>query len=847
MVKGMKKINIEWVWACFMVLVILIAVFIEFWATRIPFGLYNRTGDSDIYQTLFMAQASMVAIVVAIISMSTIMTGTKLYGVALRKFAMEIQPWWPFRMKWVFVEMIVVIVLSWVFVALGLNNIAVGLFFVTVLLLVFFVIRTLSNLESSEKLEESIRNHILDSITSHKEDQAISVKTVFDNISENIKLGATITLERNLDFVKNYLLPKICSIGEQKYVDMLQDHILGSIKIIKLTNSSYATEIFELSVNVFEAINENNGTGRSNKKINLSKLADNWEFYELLTKLSYSALRDERHLLNRYQHHLTLERAMYSENIDDAGYSPKFPALSIAHRLRDNKNLSRNELEAAYTIVLAGVQRLYGFESYGQENIINFVVVLFKFREEYIVEALFGLRLDEPKWYNFRPIVRYSNFEMSKENIFFVLYTYYIGYRGGKSGDESEFGKKILAAIANRYWINLLRFVGDEGRYISFYSDFKKLLEKQKRWRNEGFGLRGSMGNTEYICRDFFLFSLASVVRNTDELEKIVRAILFEPSSSNYRHSYFGDFDYYVTRRGNAFELYKEFSEIMGTFNKKSENRMEEEYSRLQTVITNLYRHEKLNEAKKANDKFIPLQDSFRDSIFCGVSEMMDKFCSIFANTMYDENGESEDIQPDFTPHSMQMEDEIHFTSSNPNDVIDGMISNYSAIMQRYLYDIFVDKIKGNLNLLGVEGGFGKVPVSDFLNQINGIDPIVLIGVNRFGWDDPNYEKFRILGESCLEIWDASLLVAVDTKRINLIIKDLKVDVRKLTTEEIFEKIADSTSSYLYSFINPITDKTAAIDYLQNSRRVVEISFLVSFKCKDEFVGGGFIYENGDD
>lgn len=845
-IKRIKSISshslIGWLLLFIIVIIFIIAVLTEINFISAPEFLINKTSDNLIYQTLFTAQASLVGVVLAIITVVSTLSDTRIYGMSTRKYATEVRPLLPFRLRWIFIESLTLTTLSWIFVALSMNNLAVGLFIITILLLGYFVVSTLNTVVFADKAEKYIKSQILSS------KDYTTVENIFINLKDNISYNEKVGFDKNILFITTELLIKLYSMNRQDIIDNLQDNICIIIKTVKDGNASFISGVLELCISIFNNANEVNKSGR---KIKLDKLIDFWSMYILVSRLPISDLDNDNKLLSRFQN------CLFQYTVSDDSmvpYSNRHSMLRsyssvLLHRVKENHYLTLPEKETAISLLLMNVQAplLYGKPKSNREiafiecEFINYIVTLFVTKEENILRALYGLEKDAPHWHNFKPAITRYGRQLTKEHFYIVLYMYYIGYYENiVSEEEKLFCQNLLQSINDYgFWNELYNHAKNNDELLNFmkeYSkDFSELLERHARWEDTGFGSGSRSGSVREVSNEFLLFCLVGLTREIDVLEQGIKRIIMSSSEDAY-FSFFSVFNSYIVNSEKALELYKRFVDIFGSY-----SQVDYDFECFKTAITNLYRDECLHEAAVANEKFNEIKQLYHDILFSDMKERLNNIEIIFA--AFDENEADSADDINYETITFTLRDSSPFNMSNPEDAMKHTASYIADECERLLFLILFKETKNKLQLLNVSRGYGKTTISEFYKQIGKLSPTLLVGVEKFKWNDPDYEKYKSLVETIKTFRQTGVLIAFDSKRIKLSINSMALKIKKLSSDEISERIeTDKVISVTGNHYISVREEDART-YLENKYQVAEVTFSVAIKCKGDNVGGGFIYE----
>jgi len=154
---SIKKMQ-EWGIVTLLIVFLIIAVLIEKNVISLCPWMLQKTGNDNIYQVLIQVQAAMVGIVTAIVALLTNIIDYQTYGLSTAHFIMELKPIFPFKYRNIVIEVILITALNWAIVALGLYNVSVAFFIITVTLFSYLVADVMKVLYSKHSIMD--RHHL---------------------------------------------------------------------------------------------------------------------------------------------------------------------------------------------------------------------------------------------------------------------------------------------------------------------------------------------------------------------------------------------------------------------------------------------------------------------------------------------------------------------------------------------------------------------------------------------------------------------------------------------------------------------------------------------------------------
>ena len=755
--------------------------------------------DHSIYHILFSAQAAMVGVVLAILALLANVVNSRIYGLSVTRYIMIIRPGL-FRHHIVFVVTVMLVAVSWIFLAFDLNNLSVATFFVTITLLIRLILDITEVMYSMEGLEKEIRKYVLSS-----EDFEYK-RNLFKEFTESIMIGDIVVIKRDLTLLKKIIIKTFRS-SQKEDIEKIQHEISRIIRIASRVNAASAVDVIDLYLTALKEANQ--------AKIHLDSLEKIYA-RELLSKISLRNIKDisERGFLLHWQ-----KAELENEALLDKKDRSETIASGLYKWLKKNPQITRDELEPICLDILVEAQQSLDFEN----NYIDYVAALFNNREERLLKALFGL--DEMK--NLKPLNSRSNrHNLSRANIFIILYTYYLGYKEDLVKDEEkEFCQQLLKVVGRGFWVTVESDVSGFLQSRDLFLDFLKMLCKYERFREKWYG---GFNKSVYghVVREFFVFNFARLSFDVPTLEKKLKSVMDE--GQNIKHGMTGSDIYYTYVKKNDLESYRRFCSVMGGYQNKTkeyQSRVEQEgYERLKIAATNLYREEERHEVFDANRIFTLEQDKHEQRIQSALAVTAEEFCSQFS-PLDDEESKFESC------HWMPFWESL--TAIETGD------EGYKNEFVVELNDILFEKIKDNLNLIQIVRN--DATVAKFLKQFKNIDVNLLIGYGDFHYDDQDYKEYIKLKEQCKQakLHRSGIHAAVNSSLIKIAIRNINVKIRLLNQGEIDNEIANGNIMKWNDWL----DEQTAVDYLNSKYRIIEIRADIAIKSLDDVIGGGFLFE----
>ena len=810
---------LEWGMVLFLMLSLFFSILVENGVITLYPWMLQKTGNDNIYQILVQVQAAMVGIVVAIVALLTNIVDSQTYGLSTARFIMTLRPIFPFRYRSIVIEVILLTALNWVMIALGLFNISVVLFFITTSLLSYLAADVMKVMYSRQLMEEKIYWHIL---TNKNIDE---VNNLFNELNESIIKESIIVFKRDIKLLKG-LMPIFISPSTSKIdLDKFLEQLLALIKTTNETRFSNIADIIDLYITAFETANEAEGG------IILLNDMGSLEVDELLSKAPKQALigLTSNLLLFRWHKALLINSTMREEE-----WLRRKRGNVASHLYHCLCKTSRDDFEEVNLSLLKDAQLFYEGDSISkhisEDNYLSFVMTLFAKQDKRLLDILFGFdgRL---MGFFFSPIVRNYTFHMNRANSFIVLYTYYLAYLEKlNKPDDNLYFRGLLDKAAKPFWDCVQRNAEENEQLFS--SDIKDdflwftaALRMYEFHPDLWYGI--STVKTlvyEDVVLDFFAFSLAHSLMSTLTIERNMKHIISTTDTLN-RMSAFRPLKRYAI--SDALERYRRFCTVME--NEYRQSNLDEEYERLRTAVTNIYREEQISESKSDNEMFASKQNGWEQHFTTLTKETAILFSSEFKGSC------------DTPIYKLYKVATINTPLQNGELPISDR--EFGDLFSRSLKLLFYWEIRRNLVLSQVS--IDKLTVTDFMDRIAGIDADMIIGIERFPYNDPEYNVYNEFKVKCkdIEVYAEKVHAAINSRLINVSIRNVGVKIDLPDDEYIRNEISQNSAMTVNEHSIKLDNETA-VEYLRNSRRIITIEIELAVTCLNDVIGRGFQLEN---
>ena len=645
------------------------------------------------------------------------------------------------------------------------------------------------------------------------------MNALFVEICKAVISGDMVSFQRDVDFANTFIQKNFKSASEQD-IETIRDLLLSLIHTANETQFAKASDVVDLLICIVE---EANAEGKLSAFYDI----DNLEAYELLSKVSPRSLTgvSDKLLLYRWHKAFLQSKASFSDKYDVNGISV---ASRIYYSLRRNP---REENNKAFMELLK--DSLHFLDSCeitvaAEQNYLSFVMSLVETRNEHLLEVLFGFDGRE-LGFSFKPICgQYGDFELSRANVFFVMYAYYLAYYESESVvnlEEKEFYKLILVKAGKALWITLARkhnrSVSSIGTFLKdSFVWFSEIMNRFERRSKTWYGTSVKLLIFDCVVLDFFTFGITHLFSNTTTIELGLKEILNKNERSFHRSSLTVLSRYVIN---DAHNEYRQFCSVMHGHNHL---KAEGEYGLLKTAIINLYRKEQLVEAEKENEIFEHMQKKYKEKMAIAILDATNFFCSNFIEF-------SGEVTPQYIPYHLE---EIHAMLNNGE--LELTDDECRQVVLRSLNSCFLKQIKENIKLTSDE--MKNTTISTFMSNFAITDVDLIIGNELFAYDDPDYDSFMALKNKCkrIEIPGIKGLTALNTKSIMLSIINVTVDIA-LPDQTYIEHVVKGKNVMTVNNYQIELDPQESTKYLRNTHRIVKIKVDMAVHCLDDNVGGG--------
>jgi len=822
---------IEWIIFCIFIFALpFVTVLMDVGIISPPPFAVQRTGNNDIYRTLFEAQASMVGVVLAIIALLISRINARYYGLSLMRYIMNLKPSPAFRHGSIIIQLITITALSWASVAINFNNLAVALFAYTIVLLIYLATGVIKAILSGDSIKNEIRDFLLE-----KKDIEHTLDLLHE-LDENIVNGNIALFRHNYGFALETIWRLPITTYQREDIEKFESIFLTITRTTREVRFIKAMDVLDLCVRFMEA------STKDNNDVFFRNLMG-YEAYQLLSEIHFEDISRMLSLLRGWQESDFKNEIKYTKS---AYYRNRISiASSIYHHIDKNVELASDDKEKIFVGLLEDAHYLLKHnddnKDIAEKNFISYVVSLLKDKQISILESLIGgkSKLDGIL-YNRKYATGHTNhFVHSRVNIFIVLYMYYLAYREKFINDDDRvIYQYLLSNIAVAFWDNIdTGFLNRNHSSFNFtnkdYMWFGDLLHQYEIYPppNED-GISSRISSYDTILLDFCAFCLTRTTQTVEELEKGLMAMLIDEKSGHYRDMFLL-FNPYVEHDLKSRSRYIEFCSIFKNTYSINDEDVDTGYEKLKTTSINLYRKEKLQKALLENTEFIEEQSQHEIALNAVLNQAINDFCSHFSK--FDE----EDAIV-FRDYSSREGVPISIVKSHYS----GDTEHYAKQIIRNLNHILVDRLL-NENALCLEETTRKDGTAlMFLNKIKGMDVDLLLGFDSFRYNDPDYTTYNdVVGEfEKIEGIDADIHAAISSKHVKIEIKNAEVRIRN-ADEKTKKNWHESGDAMRINKISISLTENENSDFIDNYFRIIELRLDLAIGFANDIVGGGLLYK----
>ena len=268
------------------------------------------------------------------------------------------------------------------------------------------------------------------------------------------------------------------------------------------------------------------------------------------------------------------------------------------------------------------------------------------------------------------------------------------------------------------------------------------------------------------------------------------------------------------------------------SYSSSTNDLINERYNTLKTALTELFVEHQSNEAAEVSEKF----ENAKNIIVQGLQQLFENAINKFSEqfTPYEET----DIKNYINISSARLDSQLYFNGFLRQDTGNGHEKLIDEIVKKGLMTNILKAVRDCISFRTSREK--DVSVAQFCNTFVGVDVNTMYGAEwLFKHTGPDIKELSACREKCNRLGAivSDEIIAFDTRLIKLDVRNPKVIVRELTSEELPENGV--------SKINNI-DVMFPSNYYYKAKRIVVFSLELSVSCTEPIVGGGLLISDGE-
>lgn len=781
-----------------------------------PFAFmkWKVVNKNDFIYTLFGIQASMATIGITLVSVVAGFINESIYGISVLKYIADLKPK-IFKFKVVATAGIVSVFLNYVFIAYDLTNMSISLFILTVLAIIIMSQNTFIALFDKSNLKFEIENYIITNINIEL------LNSLQDEIilsSENGKIYIVADdfelLEKIFsNAINNYEMNKESGITQDELIINIQKSCQNIIsKIVYQHDANKSKLCIELIISIYNIAN------KSKKLIPLHLWEDvECEFWVALKDLNVKDISDHGIV---YQLRMTLYENMRYKNKDEIeALGLQYFSTRLYANLILNRNLmTENEKEIMQRSIYDNLM-FFVLTNYENDN-INEIVVWDLVNLSKILIDNGDINFINKIFKNFH----YMNDKYATLVLMIIfIYLYYIIYKENlvKGGDIQQNAIKSLEWFKKemRNWIFYVHF---SNIICEKYKFIYKIMDKM-----EYIGDDVKKMIMYDVMNDFFIFSGIATCSNDEQMSNIIDAVRGNSLLSIYAR-YFDSSGIEKIK-----SMYAEYLSLFWDY--KESGTYEEKLFNFKELMAYKYQQEIMNEGE--TNKFNPEKiNQYCENIKCEIQRKISDDFKLFEILPNQEVKSNENVL--ITYWTVES---IFFDSSRSvkNDIENAMAEFISYFLNKTMEKIEYrtvdyknsEKQKYLINLAEAKNIQANVFIGQNRRYINEKD-INLLSNYTSQMDHIHFSR------------GYNYVFLLNSKFIEFKYADIRVEYRNLRWDEIEKKYCkyDENKIILFNVTNDLyipMNRDQIINYINNTRKVIEVYANVRYRFSGEKVGVG--------
>lgn len=784
----------------------------------------------ELFATIYAVQASASTICIAIVALLANSIQEKAYGTSLSRYIMYEKPYY-FKHNRVIFANILLILSDYVLLSMQLYNTLLAFFLTSILLLLFMIKDVVRIFTSKDELIEEMKDFALNMAFRNK-----SIFTGFRNeLITAIETNNSLLVKTDFELLVE-LFANDCSNNSANNLSDLEDICIDALTILPATNSKAMNESILSNVIKLYVI-ANKKYGNEQRTINLSIFDKSSKYiFRLIVSLDFSQLADTK-IIDKFHSELyknvTFNKAKNRNTPNrDNGFNLHYWSYSLyyAFFVYNRLDLSENDQYTIKRWLFEDVKDLLKFGIYKDERRDILVQEISLYTKAFI-DSLDKKAISEfffvDETFNYLGKSTYINQ--------ILIYLYYLASRE-KSSDEKldkikNFSSLMLSENVRICANYLHRYMRNDSYSIKI--DFMIIQNQINNWEFMP-GKKAKWLVLEDVVNDYFIWSLLNVHFDNSSLYKSINEII-KGYEFKFYDRYIGPND--QQRLINEYRVFNHYF-----LNEKSSDiKTESQYGRLQIALRQLYKNSIIDQGKSdpiTETKVTDFIQSAKIVLDSQISAVFGKFPKI--------DNESEDTT-------------ITKTVSITPIEID---SSYMDSM--FISELFVEYFyQGSISILSliVSDEISLLTIADsaddkltsFFKEIKIIDRIdTIIGNPNYFYADKEYDNYMKLIQdkfTLFQSFDTNSLVAINSQKLSIAIKDLKIEIVDFPEQEIEDRASlDGEGNYMFNVTNDIFlpfSKSELHDYFHNTRKKMIVSANISYSINHPPIGAGIMIVSG--
>lgn len=775
----------------------------------------------DLMNSLFTVQASISTIGIALIALLSGASKEKLYGLTVSRFIMQIRPC-IFRHRTIIVTELLLIVASYILLALECYNPLIAVFVISDALVIIMLLDIFKIFYGVDDIKGEIEEYYLLSFESKNIKVRITKNDVFNNlyssVSANLQLGDSIAINENLDLM-SLILDAIIKENDNIVLREFEKNSLDIFNVIFQSNNKNSwMDAIDKIYEFYEKCNNRNRIIKDNKiYLNIFNMCFE-NYVNSLSKLPYNEIESKIYSSNQIK--------LY-ENIDyENGYPMNNSFLSIFYAklyflLADRKE---SDDDKYYTFNINIFKELYNlslrkFVDYeeGKDDLVytgllNYIKVLIDNKEIYILKETYIERL------------KLSYGSKDNEVKYFLIILIYIYYLGFEEILVPEDKKKFISNLLNESR-QIISFYLNRHKGELFYKEFEDLaIEKLRAWEimpDHG----GKLIIMSNVIKKFIIMNGIYYNGDKDYFKDILSTYII-----NRGFIFYNDFvgDKKSFNKEDYIIFIKEFLNEGRLSNEGYKNSIDMKLFKFNDYVKTIYKENEMKSRAKHVKNEVDFQNLKRD-IEKDITQKIKEQFHIFNREWDYTYNKKIDI--------FNLDSDISFLNS------DDIISNFYDILKNQIINIFFKLIESNLISEDIDKSIhGNINFFDNINSlVINVDTLILCNEGSF-YPRLDYNKLKLLKEKCtvIETYGGNdFIIALDKQYVQFNINSVNVKINEITfTEliEIGEIKQEPNGRYVSTIINGVElsfTEAELKEHIYNTRRRLTFELNYCFSVKE--------------